>query len=44
MDYETDVLAAWRAIDRLRFAPEHEVRGLRQALTEIRDNLEVILA
>lgn len=44
MDYETDILAAWRAIDRLRFAPEHEVRDLRQALVEIRDNIEVILA
>jgi hypothetical protein len=44
MDHENDIIAAWRAIDRLRFAPEHEVRDLRQALVEIRDNLEVILA
>lgn len=44
MDLENDVIAAWRTVDRLRFASEHEIRDLRQALAEIRDNLEVILA
>lgn len=44
MEIEEDIIAAWRVIDRLRLAPEHEWSSLRQALTEIRDNLEVILA
>lgn len=44
MDFEEEIIAAWRTVDRLRFASEHEIRDLRQALTEIRDNLEVILA
>ena len=44
MDYEEQISAAWRVIDRLRFAPDYEVRALRQALIEIRDNIEEILA
>lgn len=44
MVHENDIIAAWHAIDRLRFAPEHEVLDQRLAQVEIRDNLEVILA
>jgi hypothetical protein len=44
MDFEEDITAAWHVIDRLRFAPEHEVAPLRQALREIRDTIDVILA
>lgn len=44
MELEEDIIAAWRVIDRLRFAPESEWGDLRQALTEIRDNIEEILA
>jgi hypothetical protein len=44
MDFEEDIIAAWRVIDRLRFASGDEVRALRQALIEIRDNIEEILA
>lgn len=44
MDYEEQIIAAWRVIDRLRFASDDEVREVRQALTEIRDMIEEILA
>lgn len=44
MDYEEQIIAAWRVIDRLRFAPDYEVREVRKALIEIRDMIEEILA
>jgi CHAD domain-containing protein len=44
VSHENDIIAAWRTIDRLRFAPEHEIHDMRVALREIRDNLEILLA
>lgn len=44
MDFEEDIIAAWRVIDRMRFAPEHEIAPLRQALREIRDKIDEVLA
>ncbi len=44
MNFEDDTIAAWRTIDRLRLVPAHEVEPLLQALREIRDNLDEILA
>jgi hypothetical protein len=44
MDHENDVIAAWRTIDLLRFASEQEIRDLRAALCEMRNNLEIILS
>jgi hypothetical protein len=41
---EANILAAWRTIYHLRFAPEHEILEMRVALSEIRDNLDLILA
>ncbi|MDI3491996.1 MAG: hypothetical protein PWP11_3273 [Thauera sp.] len=44
MSQEDNILAAWRTIDQLRFASEQEIRDMRVALCEIRDNLEIILS
>ncbi len=44
MALEDDIIAAWRTIDSLRFASEHEIGAMRTALCEIRDNLDEILA
>jgi hypothetical protein len=44
MAFEDDIIAAWRTVNSLRFAPEHEISAMRTALCEIRDNLDEILA
>lgn len=44
MIHEANIIAAWRIIDQLRFTPEHEIRDMRVALCEMRDNLDLILA
>lgn len=44
MIHEANIIAAWRIIDQLRFTPEHEIRDMRIALCEMRDNLDLILA
>ncbi len=40
MDYEEQIIAAWRVIDRLRFASPEELADVRVMLMEIRDRLE----
>jgi hypothetical protein len=42
--HEANIIASWRIIDQLRFTPEHEIRDMRIALCEMRDNLDLILA
>jgi hypothetical protein len=44
VSHEANIIAAWRIIDQLRFTPEHEIRDMRIALCEMRDNLDLILA
>jgi hypothetical protein len=44
VSHEANIIAAWRIIDQLRFTPEHEMRDMRVALCEMRDNLDLILA
>lgn len=43
MIHEANIIAAWRIIDQLRLTPEHEIRAMRVALCEMRDNLDLIL-
>jgi hypothetical protein len=43
MDYEGQILAAWSALQRVRFATGEEVVDMRVALIEIRDMVEELL-